>query len=77
LIYLYGPNGSGKSTLFKMMCGIEVPDAGQIRVAEGETIGAVIENTGFIENASLDENLRYLFNIKGRYDPSRVGKLCS
>ncbi|MEL6766729.1 MAG: ABC transporter ATP-binding protein [Pseudomonadota bacterium] len=31
-IVLHGPSGSGKSTLLSLICGIVVPDAGEIRV---------------------------------------------
>ena len=34
-IILVGPNGVGKTTLLKLIMGIELPDAGDIRVAAG------------------------------------------
>jgi len=36
LVGIIGPNGAGKSTLFKMLVGIEQPDAGSVRI--GETV---------------------------------------
>jgi ATP-binding cassette ChvD family protein len=36
IVGIIGPNGAGKSTLFKMIAGIERPDAGNIRL--GDTV---------------------------------------
>ncbi|VAW36471.1 Energy-dependent translational throttle protein EttA, partial [hydrothermal vent metagenome] len=36
IVGVIGPNGAGKSTLFKMICGVEKPDSGTIRL--GETV---------------------------------------
>ncbi|NOX24948.1 MAG: energy-dependent translational throttle protein EttA [Deltaproteobacteria bacterium] len=36
IVGVIGPNGAGKSTMFKMICGLEKPDAGQIRL--GDTV---------------------------------------
>ena len=38
-IGLSGPNGAGKTTLLRMLAGLEEPDAGNIRMATGTTIG--------------------------------------
>lgn len=68
-----GRNGSGKSVLFKMICGYVRPDTGKI-VVEGkeigkdvdfpDSLGALIENPGFIWYQSAYENLSYLARIK-------------
>lgn len=34
IVGVIGPNGSGKTTLFRMITGLEKPDAGTIRIAE-------------------------------------------
>ena len=36
IVGIIGPNGAGKTTLFRMMAGVEQPDAGTIRI--GETV---------------------------------------
>jgi ATP-binding cassette ChvD family protein len=36
IVGVIGPNGAGKSTLFKMLAGVEAPDAGTLRV--GDTV---------------------------------------
>lgn len=76
LYYLYGPNGSGKSTFFKLICGILQADSGSITIPSDVNIGAVIENTGFLESESLLYNLRYLYQLKGDYDQEVVKQLC-
>lgn len=37
VVGLFGPSGSGKTTLFKLMCGLEIPDEGEIRI-DGEAL---------------------------------------
>jgi len=31
LVYVHGPNGSGKTTLLRTLCGLALPEAGEIR----------------------------------------------
>ena len=35
-VAILGPSGSGKATLLNLICGIDVPDAGSVRVAGTE-----------------------------------------
>lgn len=39
IVGVIGPNGAGKSTMFKMIMGMETPDAGTFEVGETVTIG--------------------------------------
>jgi ATPase subunit of ABC transporter with duplicated ATPase domains len=41
IVGVVGPNGAGKTTLFRMMMGIEKPDAGTINIGETVKIGYV------------------------------------
>jgi ATP-binding cassette subfamily F protein 3 len=56
---LCGPNGAGKTTLLRMLAGLEEPDAGQIVLPSGTTIGYLpqdgLEHAGrtLLEEASL------------------------
>jgi len=43
---LVGPNGAGKTTLFRMICGREQPDEGQVSVDRGVTIGYFSQDVG-------------------------------
>jgi ATPase subunit of ABC transporter with duplicated ATPase domains len=43
---LVGPNGSGKSTIFRMIVDEEQPDAGQVTVERGVTIGYFSQDVG-------------------------------
>ena len=61
---LMGPSGCGKSTLFRILLGIEAPDAGTVR-ADGKTV-AVFQEDRLSEPLSAIENVRL-----GRRDASR------
>src|SRR5207253_2806756 len=43
---LVGPNGSGKTTIFRMITREEAPDAGQVTVDRGVTIGYFSQDVG-------------------------------
>ena len=72
---IIGRNGSGKTVLFKCMCGFLLSDSGQIildnkdvtRIRERNgIIGAIIEEPGFLPDASGYENLKYLALLGGK-----------
>lgn len=60
-----GENGSGKSTTEKMICGLLVPDKGEIKLFGKDytdeavrcRVGALIENAGCFPNSSVYTNL--------------------
>ena len=76
LIHLFGKNGTGKSTLFMIICDILEPTTGEVLKEENLKIGAVIGNSGFIENETILYNLKYLYNLKGTFDEEKVKNLC-
>ena len=44
-IGLIGDNGAGKSSLFRLICGLDQPQTGQVRVAGGpHTVGMMFQN---------------------------------
>ncbi len=61
-----GENGSGKSTTEKLICGLLVPDEGEIKLFGKEytdagvrvRIGALIENAGCFPGSSIYANLK-------------------
>ncbi len=61
-----GENGSGKSTTEKLLCGLLVPDEGEIKLFGRDytdagvrvRVGALIENAGCFPNASVFANLK-------------------
>ena len=73
---LIGHNGAGKSTLFKMMLGLVVPTAGEIRVAGApiagraaraarRQVGYLPENVVLYDNLDGLETLRFFARLKG------------
>lgn len=72
---IIGRNGSGKTVLFKCMCGFLLSDSGQIildnkdvtRIRERNgMIGAIIEEPGFLPDASGYKKLKYLALLGGK-----------
>jgi len=79
---LVGANGSGKSVLFKILCGFERPDQGNVYVRGKElgkngqdfpdNIGVFINSPGFIGIYSGFENLKFLADIKGKIGEKEI-----
>lgn len=76
ILGLLGPNGAGKSTTIKMICGLLIPDAGEIsivgidsqkkRLASLEHISAVLEgNRNIYWRLTVRENLEYFAGNRG------------
>jgi len=43
-IGLIGDNGAGKSSLFRLICGLDRPDAGQVTVQASSSVGMMFQN---------------------------------
>jgi ATPase subunit of ABC transporter with duplicated ATPase domains len=52
---LIGPNGSGKSTLFRLVCGIDRPEAGEIGLPTGTRLGYFDQKVGEMSGCSAVE----------------------
>lgn len=72
---IVGENGSGKSVLFKLLCGLECPDAGCVITAgrrlkkSGEfpqEVGIFINSPAFIGIYSGYQNLKFLADIRAK-----------
>ncbi|MDP2914726.1 MAG: ATP-binding cassette domain-containing protein, partial [Candidatus Aminicenantes bacterium] len=57
---LVGRNGHGKTTLFRLIKGLEEPDAGSIAVPRHYRIGYVEQTLDFTEETVFKEALRGL-----------------
>ena len=78
---LKGKNGSGKTMLIKAICGLIRPSQGEI-IVDGMTlgrnqefpksVGALIENPGFIDHYSGYKNLKLLADIKGEIGEDEI-----
>lgn len=76
-----GANGSGKSVLFKILCGFEKPDSGQVLVRGEqigkerdfpENVGVFINSPGFIGLYSGFQNLKFLADIQGKIGEEEI-----
>ena len=69
IVGVIGPNGAGKTTLFRMMTGVEGPDAGTLRLGETVKLGYVDQSRD-----ALAPNKSVWEEISGGEDELMVGK---
>lgn len=71
---LLGPNGAGKSSLIRMLVGLTMTDAGEIRIfSNGQQIlkipetsfGYLPEDRGLYPDKTVTENLSYIGKLRG------------
>jgi sulfate-transporting ATPase len=68
IVGIIGPNGAGKTTLFKMMTGVEQPDAGEIRMGPTVKLAYVDQS-----RQSLDDSKTVWQEISNGLDMIKVG----
>ena len=68
-----GPSGCGKTTLLRLIAGLEAPDSGEIRGAEGKKISAVFQENRLLENLTAEKNL--LLTARSGFTRSDARKL--
>lgn len=68
IVGIIGPNGAGKTTLFKMITGVEQPDAGSFKVADSVVLGYVDQS----RDALKDDNNVWQ-EISGGHDVLELG----
>lgn len=81
-IGIVGANGSGKSVLFKIICGFETPDNGEVyvrgkKLGENdkdfpENMGVFINSPGFISIYNGYQNLKFLSEINGKIGEKEI-----
>ncbi len=56
-IALVAKNGSGKSTLLRILCGLDVPDAGKLLINKDVTVALFEQEPQFEDNLSVADNI--------------------
>ena len=68
IVGVIGPNGAGKTTLFRLIMGIEQPDAGSIEIGETVKLAYVDQ-----QHRSIDPDLTVYETIAGNSEWVRLG----
>ena len=76
-----GKNGSGKTMLLRAICGLILPTSGFVKINNKiigkdisfpDSVGALIENPGFISEYSGFQNLKILAQIQKKIDDKKI-----
>ncbi|CAB4540707.1 MAG: energy-dependent translational throttle protein EttA [Actinobacteria bacterium] len=68
-IGVVGPNGAGKSTVLKIMAGLETASNGEARLAEGYTVGILLQEPPLDETKTVLGNVEEAVSeLKGKID---------
>jgi ATP-binding cassette ChvD family protein len=67
IVGIIGPNGAGKTTLFRMLIGVEKPDAGEIRIGPSVKLAYVDQS-----RQTLDDKKSVWAEISGGLDLIKV-----
>src|SRR3954470_12435187 len=75
LTALLGPSGSGKSTLLRIIAGLEIPDAGTVKLGDrdvtnippqGRGIGFVFQHYAPFKHMTVRDNVAFGLTIRKR-----------
>jgi sulfate transport system ATP-binding protein len=75
LVALLGPSGCGKTTLLRIIAGLEVPDAGEVRhegedvsarTARERNVGVVFQHYALFRHMTVAENVAFALRVRRR-----------
>src|SRR5262245_41746260 len=75
LVGLLGPSGSGKTTLLRIIAGLEMPDAGLVRLADDDVtdtrvqhrrVGFVFQHYALFRHLNVFENVAFGLRVRPR-----------
>ena len=69
LLALLGPSGSGKTTLLRMIAGLDVPDRGEVVIAENKRaaenpVGFVFQHYALFKHMTVFENVAFGLRVR-------------
>jgi sulfate transport system ATP-binding protein len=75
LVALLGPSGCGKTTLLRIIAGLEIPDAGEVRhegqdvssrSARERNVGVVFQHYALFRHMTVAENVAFALRVRRR-----------